>query len=210
MSRVSLTERIRAIIAKYPDGVPIDSSDEDFLATILINHPQWSEKVNPGFQRFEVCTNKTAEWSSRGFLIVRTDGTSTPISYLKAFGAGKSDVHAAARTEVHDQIIAFRSHHWAKNPDNYSTCELCGTLVGVEGHIDHVIQFADLFRDFSASLGPIEIAKDGLVRTFASPDISRAWQEYHAKYAQLRLVHNKCNLKRPRAKAAPACGSVAC
>jgi len=208
MTRAALTKQIRAIIAKYPDGVPIEPSDAAFLTTVLINHPGWSEKVNPGFQRLEVCTNKTAEWSSRGLLIVRTDGTSVPISWCVALSKSfsKTDASVAARTEVHDQITKFRSRHWAKYT-KYSTCELCGKSVGVDGHVDHVNQFADLFRDFSASLGPIEIAKDGLVKTFASPDVSRAWREYHAKHAQLRLVHAKCNLKRSRARITTALDS---
>lgn len=89
-------DEIKAMLAKYPDNDPDatpkgsrivdDPDDEAFLRDLAPMHPDAEEKIGDGIDHFEV---RVYDYGTRGFCIVRTDGTDTDFSAQWAINSQK-------------------------------------------------------------------------------------------------------------------------
>ena len=183
-TKTALRLRCREILAK--SAGPVGEVDALFLLTeVFPRHPDWAEKRGPGVSHVELRVH--GEYRSRGFFLVRTDGTAVDISYRVAIDGVRNTARftSAARFEVFGQITEWRRNHPAP----------------ADGmHCDHIVPFAKLPADW---LGSIDLSSDEIVVTsqrvgyhdlFASRDLALSWQRYHRRHASFQWLAAEANI----------------
>lgn len=200
-----MTAIIREIVARHTDNLPLSGEDRETILKVLKNHPLWNSKVGVGLADVVVRTNRRPGCAvTRGFHIIRSDGSSTDISWVEALSPTPHPrkVKLAFRDLVTDQILAFRdSHPWQGQPFN---CPVTGEVTPwSDSHVDHEPPdtFDRLVELFFAN-EPVPIEKvplkehsDGdLVDQLADAALAERWQNFHAERARLRIISSKGNL----------------
>lgn len=195
MTKIALKLRCREILTRKPGRL----SEEDalFLLTqVFPRHPDWADKAGVGVNHVELRIH--GSFKSRGFFIVRTDGTEVDISYKTSIDGVRSGARlsAAARFEVFGQVSEWKRRNPA--PD--------------EGmHADHVHPFDAILRDWLASVG---LSGDEIVVTsqrvghhdlFSSRDMALSWQRFHLKAAKFEWLAAEKNIAKSNT-IAPATG----
>ena len=198
-SQTEATTHVRGLLHKVGCCESVKNSDSTVfkeLVELIKRHPDGQDKTW-GVVDFKVqhdLLNKKAYM----LVLVRSTGEEESISWRCCIsGKGYSshqELMRAMRHSISEQIIAFRnsiSRFW---------CEECDKATS-EPHIDHIIHFAKLVKDFhKENTLPIpslfEKAIDG--RTFRIEDIdyATAWKKYHKETATLRMLCKSCNLSR--------------
>jgi 5-methylcytosine-specific restriction endonuclease McrA len=103
----------------------------------------------------------------------------------------------ALRKAINYQINRF------KQSNDSTTCNICYQELTGESHVDHIIPFADLVKDFNNDwphdLPTIfEKSQDGIGCMFSEEDegYETAWRIYHETYATLQITCASCNLSK--------------
>jgi len=130
------------------------------------------------------------------------DKSAIVFSWLKCISDHDNQLYSAMRTSIESQVSSFRDRHLT--PD--AACGVCKVpLARTNVHVDHCIpQFIHLVKDFldNAPVSAPSAFDDRAsnMRAFKASDVAfeRAWQGYHQKTAQLRLLCSNCNLTRKR------------
>lgn len=198
-TKEEVEKKIQAVVASVPNNYPIAPEKAEFVLNVLKHHYKWGMKVGVGLKHLEVRDNL----NTRGFWIVRTDGSEIDISWVVALQPGgrpsqKEEVDWAARDRIKDQI----AEHHAKGP--CANCPICKKLMirGQGLHVDHVYEFWRLLADFLTTQGlthdDIEHEDAGIGCRWVDDRLATEWADYHKRNAKLRLVHEKCNLGRLR------------
>jgi hypothetical protein len=73
------SDYFKAMLNRYRPGERVSSSDSEDLSALLIFHDEYSEKVGIGIDHFEVMK---AEYNTKCFCIVRSDGSHIDFSYV--------------------------------------------------------------------------------------------------------------------------------
>ena len=202
--KIDVEVQIRQIVNSYSDRVPLSAKDQNWIGQVLKHHYQYIAKVGCGLKHIEVRTNYDGNKPTRGFWIVRTDGTDIDISWIVAMQPNgettpQHDVSSSARFEIKGQIDEYHKNGLC------AQCPLCNQEMVSETnlHVDHEITFKQLFEDFLYAKGliheQVEIEDQGLNSLFADRELATEWQLYHQASATLRLTHDKCNLSRKAA-----------
>lgn len=75
----------KAMLARYRPEQTVGDADALELAELIKRHPERAEKVGPGVHHFEVMH---AEFNTKCFAIVRTNGTRVDFSYRVCVNSG--------------------------------------------------------------------------------------------------------------------------
>jgi len=196
-----LVETIRNIANSTTPNTPLVADDEQFVRWVLSHHYEIEEKSGAGIAHIEVRMNRAATGVTRGFWIVRTDGSAIDISWVVAVNgksSAKSNAVAAARYEVTAQRDAFRDDALAAG----APCEICGeSLTRANCHVDHVhpMTFDALFACFlfehcGGAVETCEPDGDSTSLQFKDRVLAQKWRDYHQTHAVLRLIHAHENL----------------
>lgn len=202
-----LKEYVRWILHAAPSGEPLNDRSLAFMNELLSLHPQADQKIGSGVKAMVVRQNPVFR-DTRGFWIIRTDGSETDFSFLECISASnhRAKVLSAARGAVVGQILAFREAWFANNADvsGYVVCPLTGDAVTVENcHVDHIPPqtFVRLWEQFmewqdtnfdKVALLPGQDNSFGDV--FADQQFSADWSDFHANCARLRVTSVYGNL----------------
>jgi hypothetical protein len=182
------------VLQTSPLGEPLHEHYND-LHALLECHPAADEKIGAGVSAFKV--DLVAPYYSRGFYIVRTDGTVDDFSYIICLNGrptAKQKAVRAFRNEIFPQIDAFRRETFAGWT---SSCAITGeTITNDTSEVDHAPPntFAKMMADFLSARGlkpkGVEtISHDGgVTQCIVDVDLRVAWQGYHAANASLRAV----------------------
>jgi hypothetical protein len=205
-SKKAARDAFRRILNTNPDNVPLRGEDAE-LVSLLVHagrHPETAEKVGPGVADIVV---RRSEFGTRGFWLIRRDGSIVDFSYITALDGQPSveaEARAALRWEINDQILAFRDVHAADLVGGTVACGLCRQPMTPDNvHVDHhEPTFDELASRFAGVLG----GWDRLVvewvgatgRRLQNRDHGDVWQIFHRQTARLRLTHRRCNLARAR------------
>lgn len=203
-TKVSLEERVRSIIAIYPNNEPLNDLDFQFLLTLLENHPDAKKKIGTGIT--SICLKQNPQFrSTRTFFLTRIDGTSTDFSWVKCLRTPthRSKVLSALRQLIYPQVLSFKQKFFDTNPD--SLCEIRNTpLTFYNSHVDHQppMTFDFLVQEFlkklSLTFDQIKIKDEGLDNIFErrldSDELARTWIEFHEIHAVLRVISAEANL----------------
>lgn len=171
--------------------------DDEFLRDLVALHPDATDKVGSGIERFEVRRNGNNE----GFWIIRADGSATDFSFVKClYGTSQeAKVQSAMRDAIVDQRLAAREAAFLISET--LICPVTGVpITRANCHMDHdaptFLELADSFAVENGGYSTIKtISLDGaLGRRFTDEDTMRKWQIFHAKRAHLRAVSKMANL----------------
>lgn len=212
------TDHFRTLRDRYPDGLPIeDANDHSDLVALVERfdaaHGESELKAGSGIDHFEVRTNFGAGGATRGFWIIRKDGSETDFSFIWAIrGQPKplsQEFADACRAAVLSDIRTAKRAFFYEHADElgFVECEISGDLLTFEeAHVDHadptfsalVIAFR-VERGWHSEVpdGVLSDAKDGqLTTTFASEEVAMAFRIAHYRKAKLRIISGPENMSR--------------
>jgi hypothetical protein len=153
---------------------------------------------------------------NRQFYILRSDGTDTDFSYYKAISESKDNLvrlKETLRASIKEQVVDFKESYFVKNQDRqgYVICPETNLKVRLkDSHIDHypkqfdeiVKEWADLYSVVSAGVVLINPGDNSTAWTMEDTELLKSFQDYHKENAEYRIVLNKVNLQRKKAKRA--------
>lgn len=189
---------IQSVLYRYGIGTTVAADDAAFLADVLNRHPERDAKIGVGVASFQVEQNL----GSRGFWLTRTDGTRTDWSFLSCLTPPTpvQEAKAAFRTEIRDQIRAFRAHAFSGSAPR---CPITGDVLTANdtAHVDHDPPFDVLLDGFLRSqhvdLSQISVEPTCDEETdtrLTDRQLARDWSTYHHAHARLRVVSRVANL----------------
>lgn len=195
-SKQDLKQRMKALLESAQEGPIDDPGLVDFLHGLLALHPRSDEKIGVGVARFMIARNQLGY--GRGFMLVRTDGTSERFSYKPCIN-GQSATHRsrvveAFRFAIRDQRDAFRDAVLLP-----ATCALTGRAIAHRGdlHIDHVVPFWHLLLNFcklrGINLDAVATTGTGESLAIADRSIEADFQQFHSTVASLQATHREAN-----------------
>lgn len=199
-----------ALRDRYPHNTPIDdpADHDDLLAllerydTVILDDPL---KAGEGVEYFETRINRAHGGFNVGFWVVRTDGTETDFSFIKAIAASptpQAQLFAdACRSAVDDDIVAAKARYFADHGDQDQrvACPVTGLrLRRADARVDYTLTpfraLALAFRDaqgwdVAAAKAQVSGSQDAqLTATFLDPLVSDPFRRHHHANARVRIV----------------------
>ena len=192
-------DAIREVLYRYELSATLSEEDVAFMASVLGNHPEFEQKVGCGVASFQVESNGP----TRGFWITRVDGSRTDFSFLSCLTppTAAQDARAGLRSEIRDQVVAFRDAAFASAP--LQRCAVTDEVVSATTcHVDHYDPtFLELVDRFLAAAGltieqiAVVPTSDGSTETrLANAELIEVWRTFHQTHARLRIVSRRANL----------------
>lgn len=205
-------EFFRIILHRAPLKSPLPVEDEAIVLELLERHPEYSMKEGCGIQYIEVRINQEpGHRPTRGFHIVRTDGSSIDFSFKVCISQrGKNlleQVRCACRQAIMPALQeakqqAFESH---ANDQWQAPCSITGEYLPWEQlEIDHAAPatFGVIFNGWLTAMRMdgkepsadwiTDPADKGIVSRFVIEEIEAHWIRYHnltvTSAQSLRLV----------------------
>jgi hypothetical protein len=193
----------RHILTRHADGEVIAGLDDLFLRDLVALHHEASTKIGCGVAHFSAQHDPV--WgNTRHFVIVRTDGTSTDVSFHTCIDGSNArrDVFHALRHAIADQVISFQQAAFAG--DILPICPYTGEILTIsDAHVDHTPP--DTFfalatrwmKESSLAVDDIPLV-DSCDNQWASEvrDLSQksSWCVFHKANAHLRIISRAANL----------------
>lgn len=205
-NQVAAKDYFRNILLKLESQGAIDENDVHWsiFNEVVTRHSEYSEKRGSGIKQFLIVRSA---YNNIEMQILRNDETIIDISWVKCITGKASTVlenlKSAMRSRIDSEVKSFKDNHYS----DMEMCQLCmSRLVSYEDtHVDHIVHFETLVDQF-LELNPMhpELFDDevGTNRAcFKQVDVaySDSWFNYHSLNATLRLTHEGCNLRRPKA-----------
>lgn len=192
-------------ILEHKKFVDSTSNEWTFLNDLLARHPDYKEKFGVGISKFLIGRNTNGDIELN---LERVDGSFSDVSWIKCV-TGKattalSNLKAAMRVEIDPQITDFKEENFRAG----IICDLCSLEIYKmnDCNADHIKHFDILALDFIRMYPayPTVFVDQPLTNKAMFRDEDREyaenWSAYHQNIAELRLVHEKCNLKRTRGR----------
>ena len=186
----------------------------DVLKDVLRMHEDFMEKTLG--QSFEIGVRQcNVNWRNRQFYVLREDGSDTDFSYRTAISSKDklSHLKATLRDSINEQTIAYKNKYFQENADRqgYVKCPETGLKIKKKDcHIDHFpIQFDEIIKNWaelnnlaSENILLVPPPDNGTVWFMQDTELLQSFKDYHEAVATYRLVLNKVNLQRKKAKRA--------
>jgi len=206
----ALIEHVRGIMARATPGKGLEGEDLEFMAALLKRHPDAEAKIGAGVRAIRLEPNPV--WDTLMFVLTRVDGSETDFSYRECVSPSShiSDVRAACRRAVVEDIIEFKQQYFTDHADalNHVLCPLTGRLLGWRDvHVDHAPPwvFRRIVDEFLRSEGTapedVEIEEHGdgdVEMCLAEPALAERFRAFHRRLANLRVINARENLKAPK------------
>lgn len=199
LSKAAQQRYLSNILKTYPINTVLTGQDKNMLLVLLQKHPKAKDKIGCGIKDIRVAGEK---WSKR-FEIIRTDGSTTDISYRKCLYGEKKQIDIfrdACRTAVVPDILAFRDRVLATNP----ICRYRNIPLNRDNCIvDHVkpkvfnVIVGNFISANQLNIDEVEIGGD-VKREFVDKSLNINFREFHRKHAALELVYYEANNKECR------------
>ncbi len=198
-SKAAVKRRVQPMLKRV--GL-LSPEDEKFMRDLLLRHRRAESKIGVGIKAIR--TWKVPPYNTIGFYIDRVDGSGTDFSYLQCIEPDTTaDWFAAAcRTAIVPQVVAAREVAFGNS--DVTSCAVTGVRVTRrDHHVDHAppwtfkvivdafIQEYEIDVDAVPLLGRTD---NETVKSFAEPEASRLFAEYHQERAELRVVSKHANL----------------
>ncbi len=211
-TKAEIISYVRKILHSQPLDKYLTGKKLDVVDAILKNHDNYEQKVGCGKYKIGV---QQCEINPRNlhFYIKREDGTTTDFSYYKAISpVGKeSRVKEALRHIVREDTMWYKINYFRQNADRLGKVKCAETGLKIDkksSNVDHYpVQFDEIVYDWfiinRLSLKDIELKDDGdntLIEELVDEEMADAFRRYHKEVATYRVVLDKVNQQRPRAK----------
>lgn len=197
----------QALFARYRPGDRVLGADHDDLMDLTSLHPCAAEKIGPGIDGFRIVLAPYGR--ALAYEILRIDGSSTDISYLKCISGEaprRTLVLQSLRRAIEQDMNILRQRLFRDHlgSDGRMACEATGErILPTQGHLDHIAPrtfnlLATLFLEGKGiRFEDVTLcnSEDGEVGRRIS-DVNLVWEfrEYHARTARFRFVSAHENL----------------
>ena len=193
----------RSIMTRHAEAETISGADDLFLRDLVAIHPEAARKIGSGISHFT--TKLDPVWrKNRHFVIVRTDGTYTDVSFHICIDGSndRRDVFHALRHAIADQVISFQRAAFAG--DILPICPYTNEILSFsDAHVDHTppdtffalatrwLQHNGLeYQDVSL----VDNADNQWVRVLRDQTQEDSWRAFHQISARLRIISRIANL----------------
>lgn len=199
MTKTYKQNKCREILHKYNPGEIVNNSDLFFLISVFENHSEWDKKKGEGILNISI---GLAQFGTRCFIINRTDGSSTDISFLKAITnpSEDSDLKKACRSAIQCEIDKFKDENLQYG---ITRCAITNEiLLPNDTHIDHYdLTFSEVYNEWikyqnkKYLVSKLNKSVDNETETYFIDDkINYDFRIFHNMNTHLRAVTKYANL----------------
>lgn len=201
---------VSAVLNAYAPGAVVrDPAHIAMLHDLLRRSDEYELKAGSGVKGF--CVLQNAEYPSKGFHVVRTDGTTMDFSYIYCLRREpKRNVRQEALAAFRKCVEPQTRQVWEAQVAEYAVdgmivCGLTGDTVPVsETHVDHVDPpFLAIVEDFLAehAMGFEDVplsdpAERRAVPVLSDTDWCEAFADFHQRKAWMVVCHKTANLRK--------------
>lgn len=203
-TKAQVQEAVRAVLNSGDLGSTLNADEHELVLDVLMRHPERDAKRIASTVRIERRAGRYQK--DRCFWIVRNDGTSSDVSYIKAManlnaGPGRDTtplVMQMLRSEVRDQVEAFLAQQSFPIVCPFSL----KSVSRGDAHVDHwwpqtfkslVFEWLES-EDLDIADVPISPPRDGqLGRHCPDRALIGRWQVFHEWNARLRVISAEWN-----------------
>jgi hypothetical protein len=202
-SKSDAKNHARAIMERYSVNQIITGTDDIFLRDLIAIHPEADQKIGCGIAHFTSQIDPVWK-TTRHFLIVRTDGSSTDFSFHTCIDGNnhRKDVLHALRHAIAEQVVYFARCAFICNP--HPSCPYTGEILSPANcHVDHsppetflnlVSCWMKQERLGYSDLQLVDNDDNQWVRVLRDDTLSSSWQRFHITNANLRIISPVANL----------------
>lgn len=215
-SKKDATAHFREMLNRYSDDdVVVDGGDHDDLLALLERFDalvsDTAPKGGPGVDHFERRLNRGDGWASPGFWVVRTDGSQTDFSYIKAIeGVPKprsQEFYDACHNAVSRDLSRFKQLQFAQNSNSSGLveCDISGEMITfAQAHLSHAEpSFAAIVHAFRMQKGWVEDIPDDALTLSADKQLSSHFVR-DSDAEEFRRLHHQTAILRIVSKSRPA------
>lgn len=196
-TKKNLLIRIRSIRDNTLDFQRLNQNDFDFMLDLLKLHKDVKQKIGCGAEYIYVRPHPEY-YNSRGFWLVRTDGTHANFSFLQCLNTRSKmqNFKKACRLLVDPDILQFKRDVFRKYPGALR-CPITGEIMAFVGNseIHHAGEntFDKILTDF-IRINRIDIEKVQFIHsnvrriTLANQSCALKFREFHKQHAQLQCI----------------------
>lgn len=201
-SKDAIKKHVQGIFAAYKEGQSLNADDQKFVLALLEWHPHASQKIGVGVASVRIHIPKP--WTTKGFLLVRVDGSTTDFSYKVCLNPKLADqtvkFAAACRRAIAWEVAEFKRSTFGEEQTVWCSEEM-REITKSESHVDHYpVPFCDLVDQYVAQTG-IERKNVGFIEgdnvavvKFSDPLLEQDFANWHRQNAQLRIISGKANV----------------
>jgi hypothetical protein len=195
----------KTILNSYKFGEFLNDNDFKDILNLLEIHPNKEEKTGVGIERVRIAK---LNYNTKGFELVRFDGSTELFSYTKRINAPKTNFtkfREACRTAIQEDLRNVKLAYFEKySKKGRVRCQETGELERYESlTVDHrqpntfsviVDRFVELNNLNLESVKYRDI--DGGANELADNELTEKFRQYHKEKANLRIVKKNLNLGR--------------
>ena len=198
-TKVSVEQKAKDILAASQVGKPILGADFEFIKDLIAFHPEASIKTGSGIKA--IVTRKNPPYYTKGFFIIRTDGTAQEFSYKKCLN-GEYSTQQQFNKAARSAIAPFIQNYKRTIFSAHAVCPMTGKLLSVDNcHIDHAppYTFSKIISDFidqhRIDISNIKYLDDPITYHFADKRLESNFIQFHNERAVLRAVDSDWNTR---------------
>lgn len=200
-SKAAARRHAKELLRTLPVGTVLTGRAFLFVSALLLRHPKSAQKIGAGIAAISI---HAGLHGSPGFLLRRTDGTTTDFSYMKCLGVktDRHDVLYALRVSIDDQIQQVRAE--ALDGRTEFLCPIDKVMTPVsQAHVHHVhpetfhFLVEAFLRQENLELLAVPLAGGGdgeMGKRLADPAFAQRWRDFHRANAKLLVVSKAANL----------------
>jgi len=193
---------VREVLNGYRLGETLTGDRDVFVRDLIALHPATEDKIGCGIHHLEIGLDPDYG-TTRCFHIVRTDGSSTDVSYIKCVdGENRRQlVRPALRNAILPQILHFKERQFS---NGVQRCPYTNEFLKYETcHVDHLppMTFETLVTEWLKLTGlseaDIQITgreDNNSARYMTKEEQIASWTAYHQSHGRLRLLSRRGNL----------------
>jgi hypothetical protein len=193
---------VREVLNKYQMGHTLTGDEDMFIRDLIALHPATEDKIGSGIDNIEIRLDPDYG-TTRCFHIIRTDGSSTDVSYLRCIdGENRRQLlRPALRNAILSQVINFKQDQFGRGAQR---CPYTNELLSFENcHVDHLppMTFETLVTEWlrlngltEAEIQITEREDNNSTRFMTNENQIASWAAYHQKFGRLRILSRRGNL----------------
>jgi len=192
ITKVDTKKIVQRILNSNPIGKWLNEEETKIINDLLKYHKEYESKKGMGIIGFKIQKNY---YNKRGFILHRTNGSSTDFSYLKCLQPQtlNSKIKSACRTAITEDILNFKREAFKNSPT--LICPLSKEILTFNScDVDHFNPtFIEIFNEWikakKVSKQDINSTEDNSVRTlFTNKDLEKSFREFHNSKCNLRII----------------------
>lgn len=195
----------KTILNSYEFGMNLNKDDLKDILDLLETHPNVKEKIGVGIEYVRIAK---AQYNTKSFELVRSDGSTEFFSYTKRINAPKTDftkLREACRQAIQEDLRNVKLAYFDRfSKKGQVKCQESGDLAKYEElNVDHrqpntfsviVDRFVELNKLDLKKINYLQI--DGGPNELADENLKEEFRQYHRDKANLRIVKKSLNLGR--------------